>query len=382
MSQSDTPHEALLLGAYLRERPEARAVVAADGRSRLVSAEAARRLSEEALDLLERRAGGMVRDGRAEGCELPLPGGGWTARLRAVQDAGEVIGAVAILTPTGDAGAPHAAVPDPRLPGLTGASRSWRSALARAVDLGRSPGTLLIAGEPGTGKTAVARAVRPDAVELDAAQATAAAAHAWVEQLSALRAPVPVLVRHLEALDAGAAALLVSLLDRFPRMPLTATSTPGEPVGGPCVDRLLGRLAARSVTLPPLRERPEDVPGLLAALSPRPAPGYPPLTWTVEARRVLERHTWPGNVAELGLIVRELADRRRAVAPVRPDELPDAVRGAAGGRRLGSLERAERDAILEALRTHGGNKARAAQALGIARATVYRKLRSYGIQGI
>jgi transcriptional regulator of acetoin/glycerol metabolism len=64
---------------------------------------------------------------------------------------------------------------------------------------------------------------------------------------------------------------------------------------------------------------------------------------------------------------------------VRPEELPDAVRDGGGGRRLSSLERAERAAILEALRTHGGNKLRAAQALGIARATVYRKLRSYGI---
>lgn len=67
---------------------------------------------------------------------------------------------------------------------------------------------------------------------------------------------------------------------------------------------------------------------------------------------------------------------------MRPEELPNAVRGGAGWSPTGSLERAERDAILEALRTHGGNKARAAKALGIARATVYRKLRSYGIQGI
>jgi transcriptional regulator of acetoin/glycerol metabolism len=99
----------------------------------------------------------------------------------------------------------------------------------------------------------------------------------------------------------------------------------------------------------------------------------------VEARHTLEQHTWPGNVAELALLVRHLADSRRLSGPVRSEELPDAVRGAAGARHLSSLERAERAAILDALRTYGGNKARAAKALGIARATVYRKLRSYGI---
>ncbi|MFE2542789.1 helix-turn-helix domain-containing protein [Actinacidiphila glaucinigra] len=381
MSQSDTSPEELLLGAYLRERPNGRAVVAADGRTRIVSAEAARRLSDEALALLERRAGGMVRDGRTEAYELPLPDGGWRARLNPVLDSGEVIGAVAVLSVSADgAGAPPA-VPEAALPGLVGVSLSWRAAVARAVRLGGEQGPLLVSGEPGAGKATLARAVRAGDLELDAAQVTGAAARDWVRRMAVRPAPGRVLVRHVEALDAGAAAALVALLEQRPALRLTATHTPGDRTD-PCLDRLMGRLAVRSLSLPPLRDRPEDLPVLLAALSPRPAPGHPPLTWTVEARRTLERHTWPGNVAELATVVRTLAEERRLSGPVRPEELPDAVRGGAGGRRLGSLERAERDAILEALRTHGGNKARAAKALGIARATVYRKLRSYGIQGI
>ncbi|MDX3098581.1 helix-turn-helix domain-containing protein [Streptomyces sp. ME01-24h] len=381
MSQSDTSPEELLLGAYLRERPNGRAVVAADGRSRIVSAEAARRLSDDALALLERRAGGMVREGRAEAYELPLPDSGWRARLHPVLDSGEVIGAVAVLSAPAEGAAGLPPAPEPRLPGLVGASLSWRSAVARAVRFGGEHGPLLVSGEPGTGKTTLARAVRCGDVELDAAQVTGAAARDWVRRVAVRPAPAGLLLRHVEALDAGAAAALVALLEERPQLGLTATHTPGDRTGA-CLDRLLGRLAARSLSLPPLRERPEDLPALLAALSPRPAPGHPPLTWTVEARRTLERHTWPGNVAELATVVRTLAEGRRMSGPVRPEELPDAVRGGAGGRRLGSLERAERDAILEALRTHGGNKARAAKALGIARATVYRKLRSYGIQGM
>ncbi|MDX6346883.1 MAG: sigma-54 dependent transcriptional regulator, acetoin dehydrogenase operon transcriptional, partial [Streptomyces sp.] len=227
-----------------------------------------------------------------------------------------------------------------------------------------------------------ARGLYSEAPAFDAAEATADDARRWCRDLDAGGEPDdrgPVLLRHLEVLDATVAAALHSVLERRPELRLVATYTPGGPAAGACLERLVGHFSARAVTLPPLRERPEDIPALLRALRPRPELGRPPLTWTIEARHALERYPWPGNVAELALLVRGIADGRRLAGPVRPEELPDAVRDGGGGRRLSSLERAERAAILEALRTHGGNKLRTAQALGIARATVYRKLRSYGI---
>ena len=100
-------------------------------------------------------------------------------------------------------------------------------------------------------------------------------------------------------------------------------------------------------------------------------------SWTLDALRALEQHPWPGNVTELAHLVRALVERRRSTGPVRRSELPDPVREGPAHRPLSPMEHAERTAILEALRLHGGNKARAAAALGIARATLYRKLRGY-----
>ncbi|MGW0567353.1 helix-turn-helix domain-containing protein [Streptomyces tauricus] len=186
----------------------------------------------------------------------------------------------------------------------------------------------------------------------------------------------PLLLRHAEQLASADVASLNSVLDAYPHAPLLVTYTPGTPPG-PCLQRLLDSLAARSVALPALRERPDDLRELLAELTPRPAPGEPPLTWTLDALHALERHTWPGNVTELAHLVRALAGRRRSTGPVRRAELPDPVREGPPVRPLSPMEHAERTAILEALRSHGGNKARAAAALGIARATLYRKLRGY-----
>ncbi|MEV7144635.1 helix-turn-helix domain-containing protein [Streptomyces tauricus] len=186
----------------------------------------------------------------------------------------------------------------------------------------------------------------------------------------------PLLLRHAEQLSSADVASLNSVLDVYPYAPLLVTYTPGTPPG-PCLQRLLDSLAARSVALPALRERPDDLRELLAELTPRPAPGEPPLTWTLDALHALERHTWPGNVTELAHLVRALAERRRSTGPVRRAELPDPVREGPPVRPLSPMEHAERTAILEALRSHGGNKARAAAALGIARATLYRKLRGY-----
>ncbi len=154
------------------------------------------------------------------------------------------------------------------------------------------------------------------------------------------------------------------------------------------------RLAVFPVMLLPLRDprRRRDVLALaehFLATSAVRGPGSPE-TLTPDAERKLLAHDWPGNARELGNVIdRALilatGDRIDAGA-IRFDDAPDPV--PAAGRQEGkpadpesfSLETAERQFILRALRETGWQRTRAASLLGITRATLHSKLKRYDIQ--
>lgn len=353
-----------------------RAVVALDGRNRLVSEAAVRLVSPQVLESLERGARALLRSAvPVESYDIALPeGAGCSAEFRPVreQGGGRVLGIVAVLEPV-TKGAAVRLVPRPVAGRPAGSSVPWLHATGRATELARGTEPLLLTGERGSGKTTLARELLGDAdpLILDAAESPELCLRE-----SELRGSRPILLRHAERLAQSDVAALNGLLDEGPDVRLLATYTPGTPPG-PCLQRLLDTLAARSVTLPALRERPQDIRELLPALTPRPASGTPPLTWTLDALRALERYQWPGNLTELAHLVKTLAENRRAAGPVGRAELPDSVREGLAARPLSPMEHAERTAILQALRRNGDNKARTAADLGIARATLYRKLREY-----
>ena len=89
---------------------------------------------------------------------------------------------------------------------------------------------------------------------------------------------------------------------------------------------------------------------------------------------------WPGNVTELAEAVRT-ALAARPTGDIEPHDLPRDLAGRAR-RRLSPLEALERDCIVSALEEAGGNRSRAAEALGIGRATLYRRLRAFGLQDV
>jgi two-component system response regulator HydG len=148
---------------------------------------------------------------------------------------------------------------------------------------------------------------------------------------------------------------------------------------------LFYRLNVVAIRLPPLRERREDVPLLasaflrrLAEKNARPVTGFTPA-----ALAALERHDWPGNVRELeNTVERAVVLSRGGLVDV--GELPEAVRqrqaepagaGSAISIPVGTpMEDVERLVIRETLRHTRGDKTLAAQILGIAARTIYRKL--------
>jgi DNA-binding NtrC family response regulator len=151
--------------------------------------------------------------------------------------------------------------------------------------------------------------------------------------------------------------------------------TIGQTTEGPELTELL-RLFPSTVDLPPLRHHVEDlhelVPHFLAKLSSEGR-----LSCSPEAMQLLLRTSWPGNVEQLWQVLRRVVMHRRT-GSIHPDDLPPECR-TVSRRLLSPLESMERDAIVQSLLDSEGNKVKAAESLGMSRATIYRKIHEYGI---
>jgi len=135
------------------------------------------------------------------------------------------------------------------------------------------------------------------------------------------------------------------------------------------------RFFPRTVAVPPLRHHLEDVPALARHLLGRA--GITGVTLSPAAINQLMRLPWAGNVTHLRMVLTDVARRRRS-GVVELEDLP-AECHATTRRHLTRMEALERDAIVGALAAHNGDKTAAAGALGMSRATIYRKIRDYGI---
>jgi len=147
------------------------------------------------------------------------------------------------------------------------------------------------------------------------------------------------------------------------------------------------RLDVVHLHVPPLRERPEDVPVLARHFLARAADrfGVSPLAVPEALFARLAAHAWPGNVRELENAIEGLV----ALSP--PDGLDlsllpggaPAPGGAAPTARglKEKVEAFERGLVVEALRASRGNRSEAARALGISRVTLHDKLKKYGLGG-
>jgi sigma-54 dependent transcriptional regulator, acetoin dehydrogenase operon transcriptional activator AcoR len=278
-------------------------------------------------------------------------------------------------------------VPAPRsamyLPGLVGSGVLWLRACREAEALYDSSEWLTLEGEPGVGKLALARAVhqrRNPAAPFHVLDAEAAGQDWLVKtRRELLEGKGMLVIRHVDALNARQMHALASALQEARaagrQAELRVAVTLNRKQATVDLTRLL-RFFHGTVDLPPLRHHIEDlhelVPFFLARLSQQGR-----LTCSTEAMQLLLRHSWPGNTEQLWQVLRQVVQRRRAGA-IMPKDLPPEC-WTVSRRLLSPLESIERDAIVQSLQDHDGNKVRAAEALGMSRATIYRKIHEYGI---
>lgn len=153
------------------------------------------------------------------------------------------------------------------------------------------------------------------------------------------------------------------------------------------------RMAVFRIDVPPLRERNGDIPALVHGLLARSRSDHPqpPRGVSAEAMACLQEYSWPGNVRELDNVLRHAAVIAQSRLIQRLD-LPSEIQGVADastgewpvlGTRIANgsslrLDDLERWAIETCLASTHGNIAEAARRLGVAKTTLYRKLRRYG----
>jgi transcriptional regulator with PAS, ATPase and Fis domain len=144
---------------------------------------------------------------------------------------------------------------------------------------------------------------------------------------------------------------------------------------------LYHRLAQFQLEVPPLRERPEDVLGIAEQVLHQ---HYPESRFTQDAIDALLFYPWPGNVRELkNVVFGAVLQAKDAHFQITAADLrfPDSV-NAARKPVSADLDQVEKRAILQALEKNGGNQGKAAEALGISRRTLIRKLKIYRESGM
>ena len=258
-------------------------------------------------------------------------------------------------------------------------SAGWRAAVDQTAAADAAGRVVAVVGEAGVGKATVAawarRRLGPRRRILHARAPGDDDAAAWLELWTPeLRDPdVCVIVSDTARLPAWAAERLGAALDG-------ARRTDGRPqpfvLTAPGFGELpepLAVLVDAVVEVPPLRHRADDVMPMAHAVAR--AERHRPVEFSARAARALTSCSWPGNARQLRRVVRDAVSRADLVDVhhLAPEVLD-------GGRRaLTRLERLERDEIVRCLTEPGTTVTRAAEELGIGRATLYRKIAQYGI---
>lgn len=305
---------------------------------------------------------------------------------------------------------------------IIGASRPMQQLFKLIARAARNTSTVLITGESGTGKELVARsihemsersgpfvpvncaAIPAELIESElfghtgqaftgAKQArsglfeTADGGTIFLDEIAEL--PIAMQPKLLRVLQEGTVRRVGADREREINVRVVAATNRNlekEVAENRFREDLYWRLNVIHLHIPPLRERPFDIPLLIEHFLNKLSENsdQPPLSVAPETLAILTAYAWPGNARELENAI----ERAAALADgpcLMPEDLPERVRSSgktqsllaqAMERRLTMYE-LEREYIVETLRLTGGNKSRAAEILGFDRRTLHRKLDEY-----
>jgi hypothetical protein len=271
-----------------------------------------------------------------------------------------------------------------RAPIAEGRTPSWRAAVAGVEAALRGAEALLVMGETGTGKFTLlteifhavqkgGRSVSFDAADLSATDYDAAAA------LAGTAVPTLCIFRNIDELNTDGVerlgAFMLAALDSDVPVTVAATLSDASPDSGLAFCELLPYFQT-SVTVPPLRQRTADLGTITTRILAELAPHHE-VRVSLAAMRLIERYTWPRNIRQLEEALASTL-KKKPVGSIEENDLPGYCHTTAR-RTLSPLEQADRDAVIAALKEADGNRVQAAKALGLARSSLYRRLKHYGI---
>ena len=308
--------------------------------------------------------------------------------------------------------------------GAIGVSPLMRHLFAALEKAAKSDATVLLEGESGVGKEVLARAIHlrsPRAkgpfvvVDCGAIPAALVEAELFGHERGAFTGASEARQGLLESANGGTVFLdeigempldlqpkLLRVLEQRDIRPIGArTSRPVDVRVVAATNRKLAeaarngefrqdlfyRLAVVEVTVPPLRDRPEDIEPLAEAFL-RASTRDPAATLPTDLLGLLVRHSWPGNARELRNVIERYAvlgspglasDPRNAAGGADAGATPDALRVPFHEARRGALDAFERDYLAAALKRAGGNVARAAEIAQVGRGSLYRMLDRLGL---
>lgn len=372
--------ETALLDAYLtHSRRYPAGVLAIGGDVVLMNPHLRQGLDSADQSALLDRASEMARDASRKTCVDTLPSG-ITVKISAA----EVVtapGSVVFHVGLHAGESSHTLAGAPPIPRLGGRSSSWRRSCAQVQRCYRDRDWVVIEGESGSGRSrlgqAVAQFVTPERTVRILRPQDFATGDQYVVEFDAES-------------DCDDFAIVLGDVDELPDdvlAPLTESlqacagrgwvaATMSSDRHSPLVDMLLLPFFTHTVTVPALRHRIEDLDELVPLLLAELTRGAD-VRMDSEAMRQLRKLPWPGNVAQLRSVLADTVARQRS-GVIGVDTLPATCRSLTR-RRLSQLEALERDAIVRSLAENSGNKADAAEALGMSRATIYRKIKDFGI---